>query len=568
MKKHCIINLTIYIKGTVMREELKKISNRYKLNNFTEQITTIDNNIELKIGFLGEFSSGKSTLINAILEQKVLPSMDKPTSKTVVAIEAKDKLSEIEYYRVGEKKLKSISAVEFSDIALSSGDDRAMLRVPSNEFFQDGYTIIDTPGISSLDESDTDITYGYLPFLDCAVICNHIQKGSLTQSIIEFIKKDEIRPIINNLLFVITNSHLKSPKSQYKIKQEIISQLKELNKNSDLGIENIESKVVMVSALEAMEGKDNYSLDALKDSFLDIFIKRKSTLVQERVDKELVTIAGQMLDALIFKRDNLNLNIDELKEKEYRLEKSIDEFIDRRKKILEELTILNSKIFELVSSIFSKYIPIMVGIKRAEEVEPLIIKMGSEVSSEINRVISEHFEMGNISDKSECFLEVGSMLDELLQQIDVGKDIGVVVLIEILTLGTAGIAGLLGFFLRSSSEMLVNTEGRSNLKYVAQYIQKVNPMETLGDRIGAVIIEKKLTSKLDELSERISNDIIYEVEEILRRVVFSMIEEKLESEQNMLNQIYEEKSNRTEEYISLSQELSDDILELQLIQRG
>jgi hypothetical protein len=160
------------------------------------------------------------------------------------------------------------------------------------------------------------------------------------------------------------------------------------------------------------------------------------------------------------------------------------------------------------------------------------------------------------------------MLDELLQQIDIGKDIGVVVLIEILTLGTAGIVGMLGFFLRSGSEMLVNTEGRSNLKYVAQYIQKVNPMETLGDRIGAVIIEKKLTSKLNELSERISSDIVYEVEEILRRVVFSMIEEKLESEQNMLNQIYEEKSNRTEEYISLSQELSDDILELQLIKRG
>ncbi len=551
-----------------MREELEKISNKYKLNNFTKQLTTIDDNIEIKIGFLGEFSSGKSTLINAILEKKILPAMDKPTSKTVVAIEARDELSEIEYYRVGEKKLKNISAVEFSDIALSNGDDRAMLRVPSNEFIQDGYIVIDTPGISSLDKSDADITYGYLPFLDCAVICNHIQKGSLTKSIIEFIKKDEIRPIINNLLFVITNSHLKSPKAQFNIKKEIVSQLESLNKNSDLGIKNIESKVVMVSALEAIEGKEGYSLDALKDSFSDIFIKRKSILIQERVEKELKSISGQLLDALIYKRDNLDLNIDELKEKEYYLENSIDEFIERRKNILKELTILQDKIYELVSSIFSNYIPHLVDIKKSEDVEPLIEKMGAEVSVEINRVISEHFEMGNISDKSESFSEVGKMLDELLQQIDVGKDIGVVVLIEILTLGTAGIAGLLGFFLRSSSDILLNTEGRNNLKYVAQYIKRVNPMESLGDRIGAVIIEKKMTSKLDDLSQKISNDIIHEVEEILRRVVFSMIEEKLESEQNMLNQIYEEKSNRTEEYIALSQELSDDILELQLIQRG
>ena len=518
--------------------------------------------------FAGANASGKSTLINAILEQKVLPSMDKPTSKTVVAIEARDEISKLEYYKINGDKLEGISAVDFADIALTNSDDRAMLRVPSNEFFQDGYTIIDTPGISSLDKSDTDITYGYLQFLDCAVVCTHIQKGSLTKSTIEFIKKDEIRPIINNLLFVITNSHLKSLKSQNKIKQEIVSQLESLNKNSNLGIENIENKVVIVSALEAMEGKNNYSLDELKNSFTDIFIRRKSILIQEREEKELLSISGQLLDILIFKRNNLNLNLDELKDKECKLEKSIDEFIGRRENIIDELTILDKKIYELVSSLFSNYIPMLVSVKDSEEIAPLIEKMGGEVSTEINRVISEHFEMGNISDKSECFSEVGILLDELLQQIDVGKDIGIVVLIEILTFGTAGIAGLLGFFWRSSSEILVNTEGKNNLKYVAQYVQKINPMESLGDRIGAIIIEKKLTSKLDELSQKISNDIIHEVEEILRRVVFSMIEEKLESEQNILNQIYEEKSNRTEEYISLSQELSDDILELQLMKRG
>jgi GTPase SAR1 family protein len=551
-----------------MKEELKKILNRYKLNNFIKQIDKIDDNIKLKIGFLGEFSSGKSTLINAILEKKVLPTMDKPTSKTVVAIEARDELSEIEYYRVGEEKLKVISGVEFSEIALSTGEDRAMLRVPSNEFFQDGYTIIDTPGISSLDESDADITYGYLPFLDCAVICNHIQKGSLTQSIIEFIQKDEIRPIINNLLFVITNSHLKSPESQNSIKQEIISQLKSLNRNSALGIEDIENKVVMVSALEAMENRNNYSLDTFKESFSNIFIKRKSTLVEERVKKELISISNQLLDTLIFKRNNLNLNLDELKEQECRLERSIDEFIHRRETILDELTVLHGKIYKLVSSIFSKYIPEMVNIKRSEAIEPLIENMGYDVSLEIHKVISEHFEMGNISDKRESFSEVGVLLDDLLQKIDIGKDIGVVVLIEVLTLGTAGIVGLLGFFLRSGSEMLINTEGRNNLKYTAEYIQKINPMESLGDRIGAIIIERELTSKLDELSEKISKNIVYEIEEVLRRVVFSMIEEKLESEQNMLNQIYQEKSDRTEEYISLSQELSDDILELQLMKRG
>ena len=172
-----------------MEKKIIEISKKYNLTTNTEKIEAIEENLDLKIGVLGEFSSGKSTLINALINQKVLPAMDKPTSKSIIELIAKDNLNDLKFYEIKDGEKIDISSIRFSEIALNESSSTATVYVPSNSFFQDGYIIIDTPGISSLDESDKDITYGYLPFLDCAIICNHIQKGSLTQSIIEFIIK-------------------------------------------------------------------------------------------------------------------------------------------------------------------------------------------------------------------------------------------------------------------------------------------------------------------------------------------------------------------------------------------
>ena len=552
-----------------MKKELITISKQYELTDIIKKISELDRPIDLKIGFLGEFSSGKSTLINALLNQKVLPSMDKPTSKSVVEIIAKDNLDTTQFYKLYEDKKERISAIEFSEIALSYSDIKATIEVASNNFFQDGYMMVDTPGISSLDESDTDITYGYLPFLDCAVICNHIQKGSLTQSIINFLLKDEIRPIINNILFVITNAHSKSPRSQKKIKKEIVTQLTKLNQTYSLDMNNIESKVVLLSALEAMERKKGFSLNEIKNSFSKNFMSKKNLLKEQKRDKEIDIIINQLLEALIFKKDNSSLDLSELRAKEKQFDDKIAILEKEKTKIVKLLKRIDTNIQERIFTLFTKHLPQIKALQDEASITALLNELQEIMGRDISKIIALHFqELSILDEKSIEFSELEITIQDLLKQISMGKDIGMVVLIELLTLGTAGIGGLFGFFLRSTSKMILNQKGESNLKETANFINQVNPLEMIGDMVGSKLIESKIIPKLEELSKNISSDIRDELEVKIEKEVFTPLEEKLTQNQQMLNQLCAEKSEKLEIFTELNKSLDYDILELQLIKRG
>jgi len=443
-----------------------------------------------------------------------------------------------------------------------------MVYVPSNDFFQDGYMIIDTPGISSLDKSDADITSGYLPFLDCAVICNHIQKGSLTQSIIDFLLKDEIRPIINNLLFVITNAHTKAPIAQEKIKEEIINQLHTLNEKHELGMENIDAKVILVSALEAMKGKKGFSLDEIKNSFNENFMSRKIILQEERKNKEIEKIANQLLEALKFKKENSSLDLSGLKEKEELFDKSIINLKKEKEKVVKSLNGIEEKIEKSIYTIFRKYLPKIKTIKDEEQITILMSEIEEVLGREISKIISSHFEKLSISNENIMnFSELEVTIQELLKQISMGKDIGMVVLIELLTVGTAGIGGVFGFFLRSTSKMIINQKGNSNLKDTANFINQVNPLEIVGDMIGSRLIESQILPKLEVLSKEIATDIKDEIENKIQKEIFKPLEEELTQNQKLLNELYKEKSEKLETFTEVNKRLDNDILELQLLLR-
>jgi ABC-type transport system involved in cytochrome bd biosynthesis fused ATPase/permease subunit len=64
-------------------EELNFGRENERLNNIQSQL----NAVKFRIAVIGEFSSGKSTFINAILGQKLLPATFKPTTNQVMSIE-------------------------------------------------------------------------------------------------------------------------------------------------------------------------------------------------------------------------------------------------------------------------------------------------------------------------------------------------------------------------------------------------------------------------------------------------------------------------------------------------
>ncbi|MCB1659184.1 MAG: dynamin family protein, partial [Pseudomonadales bacterium] len=152
----------------------------------------------LLIGVLGEFSSGKSSLINAMLGQATLLAFEKPTTAAIVEIAPQNNItSNATFIRQPDGQLTAISPNEFDEFVLKGEKNLVgVLNVPSSKILVEGYRIVDTPGIVSLEDTHEDITFGYLPFLDGAIVCQDINKGGLTQSLKDFLSKPDVRPFL------------------------------------------------------------------------------------------------------------------------------------------------------------------------------------------------------------------------------------------------------------------------------------------------------------------------------------------------------------------------------------
>lgn len=118
----------------------------------------------------GQFSSGKSTLLNAMMGQKYLPSFTKETTATINELKpiAESPIEGKEAMRVNYKDGKSVvvedvSLESISKYVCTDGDD-VVNKIASVELFldspflNDGVRLIDTPGLNGIAEGHADIT--------------------------------------------------------------------------------------------------------------------------------------------------------------------------------------------------------------------------------------------------------------------------------------------------------------------------------------------------------------------------------------------------------------------------
>jgi len=315
-----------------------------------------------------------------------------------------------------------------------------------------------------------------------------------------------------------------------------------------------------------MEGKKGFTLSPLIESFNKNFISRKLILREQKRAKELKRIIQQLLTLLLYKKRNSNLDLSQLKNQESELSEDILNLEQKKSKILKSLNSINMKIQERIYNTFNKYLPQIKRLKDEDETTALMGELQQIMSGEVSKIISLHFaELSKYDDEITTFRELELIIQNLLSQIDMGKDIGMVILIELLTLGTAGVAGAFGFFLRNSSKMLINQEGESRLKKTAKFIYQVNPLERIGDIVSAKLIEKEVIPRLKDLSKEIAGDINDELKVKIENEIFTPLEEELNLKQKMLNQLYKEKSKKLEEFTIRNKEIADDILELKLM---
>lgn len=248
-------------------------------------------NASLIIPLVGEFSSGKTTLLNALTDSKKLETATKPTTATIYEIHfgcAKCEANVItaDGSNVHVEDVSELKNDELADAQVVTVFDTST-RVPGSTI------LVDTPGLSSPDIKHKQVLVDFLPSADAILLVVDINQ-QITRSLTDFIETIKLskRPIY----IVLTKSDTKSA-------SEVDAAKKYIADNSKLPIQQI----VVVSA-----AKDNLSE---LYSLFDTIQKNKNDILQKVNNQRLQNIAkllAKQIDEMLTATssdDNLDLEI-------------------------------------------------------------------------------------------------------------------------------------------------------------------------------------------------------------------------------------------------------------------
>ena len=166
---------------------------------------------------LGEFNHGKSTFVNALLGQPVLPTGITPTTAVLAhlshgpALRAELVMESGQRLPIDPARLADFATVEglAGHPAAPSGDDAIHyidIQLPA-PVLEGRLTIVDTPGVNDINEQRAEITYGYIPRADAAVF---LLDGTqiLTASERQFLEERILRSSRERLIFVMAKADL------------------------------------------------------------------------------------------------------------------------------------------------------------------------------------------------------------------------------------------------------------------------------------------------------------------------------------------------------------------------
>lgn len=228
---------------------------------------------DLIIPLVGEFSSGKTTLINSLTVSKKLETASKATTATIFEI------------RFGQPNEKA-EVVDESGVVIETVDDIGAIK---NELLPDksivrifdisskiskSTVLVDTPGLSSNDPRHRLALTSYLPKADAIFLISDINQ-QLTRSLTDFIGDSKL--VGKPMYLILTKSDTKS-------ENELADAKKYISENSKLPIDNI----ICISAIE-----DNM---AEFFSLMDSIQKEKNSIVNKAIEGKQTDLAAYMLD--------------------------------------------------------------------------------------------------------------------------------------------------------------------------------------------------------------------------------------------------------------------------------
>ena len=186
-----------------------EIAESLELKSIAERLRAIEErtqnpSAQLILPLIGEFSAGKTSLINALTDSKVLEIASRPTTATLYQI----------FFGSTENKAVALTAEgESVELQLDSMKNEELLKYPTVNLFDTSTKVpkdiifVDTPGLSSPDPKHREVLISILPRVD-AILLTVDANQPITRSLLAFVK--EMRLAEKPIYLILNKTDTKS----------------------------------------------------------------------------------------------------------------------------------------------------------------------------------------------------------------------------------------------------------------------------------------------------------------------------------------------------------------------
>jgi GTPase SAR1 family protein len=277
--------------GDLIKRHLKLIRslNMTQSENSLQQLETLVQSESFKVLVLGEFKRGKSTFINALLGEEVLPAYAKPCTAIINEV----KWGNTRRALLHPTKSEENSVIEPQEVPVNQIEEYVVIKddvseINSNpyekvelfwplELCRNGVEIIDSPGLNEHDTRQK-VTMEYLSSVD-AILFVLSCEALASKSEMDVIDNTLIPTGHEDIFFICNRFNMIRAREKDSIKQHGINKLAPKTKR---GAE----RVFFISALDGLEGRLEDDYERVENSGL--------LLVEKELEKFLATERGNI----------------------------------------------------------------------------------------------------------------------------------------------------------------------------------------------------------------------------------------------------------------------------------
>ena len=364
-------------------KQLEDYSRELELTNTAKSISdTISKaaNEHFEVAIVGEFKRGKSTLINALLGEEVLPADVLPATATLNRVTYSDNpYVEVEY-KDGSSERVDINKLADYVTKLSYESEKRAETVKqatvyySTDFCKNNVDIIDTPGLND-DEQMTNVTLSILPEIDAAVFV--ISANSpFSQFEKEFLEKKMLTSDMGRIIFAVNCFGTFSKEDEDRIVETVEKRIGSyvMEKAKSVMGENSKEfavykrkigkpRVIGVYAKKALMAKENGDEVMLAESNFPKFenvletmlTKERGAITLQILANKIISSGSEIINSIVIRENSLMMETDEFMDK---YSAAIDEIDEIRTKKRAEFVRINdaaNKVYESLQPILDGY---------------------------------------------------------------------------------------------------------------------------------------------------------------------------------------------------------------------